>query len=155
LDNYSKPNSQVRLLTLNQKGRSLSELMTIAAQVRQDILSGKKGTTKETFFAPNQVLDMLIGLAFKRPDLFKMLFNQGFLKEGDTLPQSSLLSDFFKSIDNTLKQDIIGHIAYEKENNPNSVFREVIDIISSNIENVESEESLKEKILPIIKNKPY
>lgn len=156
-------NSQVKFISLKSKTRSLSEIRKAASDARTALIEKRKGTVPDTLLSGGQVIDLLVDLAANKPNLFSALFEQKFLTDIISINDLNLdalekekWENYFKGLNNRLGQDIISHIAYESDDNPNSVLRRVIERIGEHVKNYKGDEkdfykNIKESVVKEIK----
>ena len=176
---FIKSPSQVQYILLKSESRTLKEIEdTIKNPLN---LTGDKMSAKsllmsrskdemrevfavtETLFNGNQVLDMLIKLAIKNPDLFN-----DFVESGNTLInkvkglEKDKINDtvLLKIIDDITSKSLIDNITYKKKNSEHSLLSEVYSLIQNEIllykrsGKLINEKELKKKLISKIQGNP-
>lgn len=152
--------SQVQFLLLKSKTRSIEEIDKI---IKESPKNEEFETLRDTLFSGNQVLNMLISLAVKKPDLFNKFFETGSkvleeTKKSITPENQEFYTKYLSSIDNIMSEDLLFFIT-KSTKSENNKLRQVFNLIQSEINKYKqsgksiNEKKLKNDILNIVKTK--
>jgi hypothetical protein len=145
----------IKILMLKRGTRNIKTAIESAIEAKNAIIkSNKKAINSDNIISAPQVLNMLVDLAVNKPNLFKSLFSEEFLKNPEQPFNHEVIEQYFHGLNSALKKDIIGHIAYEKEGEKTSTLRKVIEDILEKINNGESDPTeIKSSIVSIIRKR--
>ena len=116
-------------------------------------------TFTDTLFSGNQVLDMLVGLAIDKPELFDKFFKNGYSVLEQTAKQitdKKFAKEYMSVFTDEFDKDLLNHITYsnkESEDRLRKVFDQIKTTVSDSIQSgkVFTKEDLKKKLLELIR----
>lgn len=174
---FLKDMSQVQYVLLKHDTRTLSEIEQLVKKplegsnlsAKQLILDKQGESAKEvtdTLFNGNQVLNMLISLAVKKPELFNKFFEDGQSILDETRKKMSsdsrikdIIEKYIPKIKSMFDSDLLENVTYYSKDKPGAL-REVYTLIKNELEIYKktnkpiSESELKKKLNEKIQRNP-